>query len=560
MKKIILLVSAVFLLSINSNAQFNLMWATSIGGVDLDEGISVVTDAGGNVYTVGTFSGTADLDPSPSTLNFTSVGNEDIYVIKQNSVGGLIWAKAFGGSNTDSPAGVGVDAAGNVYISGTYGGAIDLDPSAATFSFFAGSIEVFVSKLDVSGNFVWGISMGSGGNDRALAMCVDGSGNVYTAGSFEGMMDFDPGAGTYNITPFGSGGTDVFVSKLNTNGNFAWAVNLGGVGVDAPSAISVDALFNVYVAGSFEVVSDFNPGASTYTLSSIDQEDAFVCKLDGNGAFVWAKQFGGLGRQNGTGLALEGNTNVYITGEYQNTVDFDPSAATYTLSSTAALYSSFAVKLSNAGNFSWARNVSGSNDVLGNKIVFSSASQVYWAGYNKGMADLDPGAGVNNSTSVTGFDSFLTKLDASGNYLIAESFPYVWNSFVVNSLAEIILTGKFTLTRDFDPGVPSTTVTSVGATDGCIVKLNQLTLSVNELNSELSEATIFPNPSNGNFMINSPEGSHIRIVNSLGQEISTFTILNNKQNINLRECKSGIYFVMMSNNGKQSCKKLVIAD
>lgn len=559
MKKIILLFSALILLSIDSHAQFNLMWAKSIGGTDLDEGLSVVTDASGNVYTVGTFSGTADLDPSASTLNFTSVGDEDVYVIKQNSVGGLIWAKTFGGSNTDTPAGVGVDNSGNVYISGTYGGAIDLDPSAATFSFFTGSIEVFVSKLDASGNFVWGVSMGSGANDRATAMKVDGSGNVYTTGSFEGMMDFDPGAGTYNITPFGSGGTDVFISKLDASGNFVWAVNIGGIGVDSPSGIGVDALFNVYVTGSFEDVADFDTGASTYTLSSLDQQDAFVCKLDGNGAFVWAKQFGGLDRQNGTGLALEGTTNVYITGEYQNTVDLDPGVGTNTVTSTAALYSSYAVKLSSAGNFVWAKNISGSNDVLGNKIVVSPAGFVYWLGYNKGMADLDPGAGTNNSNAITGFDSFVTKLDASGGYVIAESFPYVWNSFVVNAVSEIILTGRFNLTRDFDPAVTTSTITSAGSTDGCIVKLNQLTTSIYESGNFALQIEVYPNPNNGNFVINATEGSKVSVVNALGQEVLAFTSSGDEQKINLKDCKNGIYFVTMSYYEKITCKKFVIA-
>ncbi|MBK7816496.1 MAG: T9SS type A sorting domain-containing protein [Sphingobacteriaceae bacterium] len=560
MKRIILLFSAIILLSSNTSAQFNLMWAKSVGGVDPDEGLNVVTDATGNIYTVGTFSGTADLDPCASTLNFTSIGDEDVYVIKQNSIGGLIWAKTFGGTNTDIPAGVGVDNSGNVYISGTYGGAIDLDPSAATFSFFTGSIEVFVSKLDASGNFVWGVSMGSGANDRATAMKVDGSGNVYTTGSFEGMMDFDPGAGTFNITPFGSGGTDVFVSKLNTNGNFVWAVNMGGVGVDDPKGIVVDALFNVYVTGSFEDVADFDTGASTFTLSSLDQQDAFVCKLDGNGAFVWAKQFGGLDRQSGTGLALEGTTNVYITGEYQNTVDLDPSAGTFTVTSTGALYSSYAVKLSSAGNFVWAKNISGSNDVLGNKIVISPAGFVYWSGYNKGIADLDPGAGTNNSNATTGFDTFVTKLDASGGYMIAESFPYVWNSFVVNTTSEIVLTGRFTLTRDFDPTATSSTITSAGSADGCIVKLNQLTTSIYENETNVSQVVIYPNPNNGSFVINAEEGSKVRVVNALGQEVAAYIISNGEQKINLNECKSGIYFLMIGSNGKQSCQKFVIAN
>ncbi|MDZ4664187.1 MAG: T9SS type A sorting domain-containing protein [Bacteroidota bacterium] len=560
MKKIVLLFSAVILLSINSNAQLNLMWAKSVGGADIDEGLSVVVDATGNVYTVGTFTGTADLDPSASTLNFTSVGDEDVFVIKQNSVGGLIWAKAFGGSNTDTPAGVGVDNSGNVYISGTYGGAIDLDPSAATFSFFTGSIEVFVSKLDASGNFVWGVSMGSGANDRALAMKVDGSGNVYTTGSFEGMMDFDPGAGTYNITPFGSGGTDVFVSKLNTNGNFAWAINLGGIGVDSPNGVSVDALFNVYVTGTFEDIADFDPGASTFTLSSIDQKDAFVCKLDGNGAFVWAKQFGGLNRQNGYSVVTDATNNVYVTGDYQGSVDFDPGAATFSLTSSAALYSSFAVKLNSTGNFVWAKNISGSNDVLGSKIFIAPNGFVYWSGYNKGIADLDPGAGTNNSNSVTGFDTFLTKLDASGGYLYAESFPYVWNSFVVNSLSEVILTGRFLLTTDFDPTATSSTITSAGSADACIVKLNILTTSSDESDPKDVQIDIYPNPNTGNFVINAPEGSVVKIVNTLGQEIATYTITNSEQKTHLNECKNGIYFLMISSKGKHSCKKFVIAN
>jgi len=330
MKRTILLLSAVILLGINASAQFNLTWANSIGGTWNQIGEHVTTDAAGNIYTVGTFSDTSDLDPTAGSQTATPEGGDDIYVVKQSSNGSLIWAKSFGGSNTDSPAGVGVDNSGNVYISGTYGGAIDLDPSASTFSFFAGSIEVFVLKLDASGNFVWGKSMGSGANDYATAMCLDASGNVYTAGTFESMMDFDPGAGVYQITPFGSGGTDVFVSKLDANGNFVWAVNMGGVSSEQPNSICVDALFNVYTTGDFRGVADFDPGAGTFTLSAIDQDDAFVSKLDPNGAFVWAKQFGGMDYQNGSSICVDAN-NVYISGQFGNTVDFDPGVGTFTI-------------------------------------------------------------------------------------------------------------------------------------------------------------------------------------------------------------------------------------
>src|SRR4051812_18052223 len=109
--------------------------------------------------------------------------------------------------------------------------------------------------------------MGSGANDFSTAMCIDASGNVYTAGTFDAIMDFDPGPGMYQITPFGSSGSDVFVSKLDANGNFAWAANLGGTASEQPNSICVDALFNVYTTGSFQGVADFDPGAGTFTLS-----------------------------------------------------------------------------------------------------------------------------------------------------------------------------------------------------------------------------------------------------------------------------------------------------
>jgi hypothetical protein len=546
----------IFLLNIPLHAQFNLVWSAGMGGAGIDVGTHVFTDAAGNIYTAGYFDSSADFDPGPGVVTLTTAGIEDVYITKQNSSGTLLWAKAFGGSNTDIPAGIGVDNAGNVYVSGFYGGAIDLDPSAATYSFFVGSIEVFVSKFDANGNFVWGASMGSGANDKAFAMTVDGAGNVYTTGSFEGMMDFDPGAGTYQITPFGSGGTDVFVSKLNTNGVFAWAVNLGGIGSEVGYGICTDALSNVYVTGYFEDVADLDPGAGTFTLQSAGVEDAFVCKLDPNGSFIWAKQFGATGVQNGYGLVTDG-ANLYITGDFQNTVDFDPGVGTFNMSSTGAFYSSYAVKLTNAGNFVWAKSITGNNDVIGNEIRVN-ATGVYWAGFNKGTADLDPGTGTNNSISATGYDSFLTVLDAGGNYVAAESFPYEWNSFVLGSGSTIVSTGKFTLSRDFDPSAATSSMTSLGMADIAVVKLSMSLVSVQQNSNESEEISLYPNPNAGNFEFNAPLGSQVKIVNSIGQTVSEFPVTNGTQPVNLNNCKAGIYVVMINTNGKQTSKKFVV--
>jgi hypothetical protein len=125
-----------------------------------------------------------------------------------------------GGTNVDQGIDVALDSAGNVYTTGFFLGTVDFDPGAGTFNLTsAGSGDLFVSKLDASGNLVWARSMGgAASSDEGYGIVVDGAGNVYTTGSFSGTGDFDPGAGTANLTSAGS--FDVFVQKLDASGNF----------------------------------------------------------------------------------------------------------------------------------------------------------------------------------------------------------------------------------------------------------------------------------------------------------------------------------------------------
>ena len=195
--------------------------------------------------------------------------------------------------------------------------------------------------------------------------------------------------------------------------------------------------------------------------------------------------------------------------------------------------------------------------MLGNALRINSASNVYWAGYYKGTADIDPGAGSNSVTATTGIDSYVTVLDNSGAYIMSETFPYLWGGFVVNSSNAIILTGKYSGTKDFAPGTPVTNMTTAGQTDACVVKLDPAFTAVKENSIQSVRITLYPNPNNGQFNINLKEESTVRIVNALGQ-----TVLTEKfgQGINLIDIKEkGIYFLHMSDvNGKQTCTKFEI--
>lgn len=217
--------------------------------------------------------------------------------------------------------------------------------------------EVFVSKLDSAGNFVWAKRIGSNNEDTGYGIALDIAGNVYVSGSFSTTADFDPGSGTFNLSSAGS--YDAFVAKLDSGGNFTWAKRVGGTGIDIAASLALDSAGNIYTTGLFSSTNaDFDPSGSVFTLASAGGTDVFIDKLDSLGNFVWAKRFGGSLADYGNGVAVDSAGNVYTTGQFSLTVDFDPSGSVFNLASTGA-GDIFTTKLNSAGNFVWANRMGG---------------------------------------------------------------------------------------------------------------------------------------------------------------------------------------------------------
>jgi len=225
--------------------------------------------------------------------------------------GGLSWAKNMGGVSGELGRAIAVDTSGNVYTIGRFSGITDFDPGVGTFSLSsAGGADIFVSKLDGNGNFVWAKSLGGIGDDYSWDIAVDSSGNVYTTGRFQGAADFDPGVGTFNLTS--AGGVDIFVSKLDSNGNFVWAKRIGGTDHDESYGIVIDMSGSSYLTGYFMGTVDFDPNAGTLNMVSAGSWDVFVSKLDSNGNFIWAKSMGGTGNDISYSVALDSNKELRI--------------------------------------------------------------------------------------------------------------------------------------------------------------------------------------------------------------------------------------------------------
>ncbi|MCB9245813.1 MAG: SBBP repeat-containing protein [Flavobacteriales bacterium] len=314
------------------DASGNFVWARSLGGSSNDWGYSITVDSSGNVYTMGTFQGTADFDPGTGTANRTSAGLEDIYIQKMDSNGRFLWVKSFGNSDQDVCRSIGLDPSGNIITAGSYSGTVDFDPGSGTNNLTAvGQRDVFVQKLDNSGNLLWARSFGGTSNDVCYALSIDPKGQIYTTGYFQGTADFDPGTDTSDRTS--NGGADVFVHKMNPSGSLVWARSFGGSDDDIGYSIVVDATGNAYTGGYFKQSGDYDPGSGTNTLTSVGSHDIFVQKLDSSGIFQWARSFGGTSWDECRSIAIDASNNVYTGGYFAGTVDFDPGSDTSNRSS-----------------------------------------------------------------------------------------------------------------------------------------------------------------------------------------------------------------------------------
>ena len=474
MKKPILISFALVLFATTIIAQTPIFeWAVSMGGTTTDQGLSITTDALGNVLTTGIFSGTVDFDPGTGTLNLTSNG---YFVQKLDPNGNLIWAKSMWGSGSS----ITTDAGDNVYTTGKFGGVGDFDPGPDTLNLTsAGLSDIFIQKLDSSGNLLWAISMGGVSYDYGYSITTDALGNVYTTGTFRGTVDFDPSTDTLYLTSNGS--DDIFIQKLDSNGNLIWAKSMGGNSSDLGNSITTDALGNVLTTGQFYDTVDFDPSTDTLYLTSNGYADIFIQKLDSNGILIWAKSMGRNSGDLGTSITTDALGNVYTTGYFQSIVDFDPGPDTLYLTSAGG-GDIFIQKLDPNGNLLWVVSMGGWPFEQANFITTDELGNVYTTGYFNGTVDFDPGSGTLNLTSAGGDDIFIQKLDSNGNLIWAISMGgATWgnglydegNSITTDALGNVYTTGYFNGTGDFAPGVGAFNLTSAGFDDIFIQKLSQ---------------------------------------------------------------------------------------
>jgi hypothetical protein len=306
MKQFFIFIALIAFCSVSYAQTEDWLWAKQAGGTEDDTGNGIATDSNGSRYVTGWFQGTATL----GSTTLTSSGWQDIFIAKLDTNGNYLWVKQAGGTNYDSAYSIATDSSGNCYVTGRFCGAATFGSTTLTSS---EGVGIFIAKLDTNGNWLWAKqAVGTIAYDSGRGIATDSSGNSYVTGEFYGAATFG------NTTLTGSGEQDIFIAKLDTNGNFLWAKQAGSTEADYGYGIATDSSGNCCVTGIFRGTAIF--GNTPLTGSGSD--DIFIAKLDTNGNWLWAKKAGGTDDDRGFSIATDSSGNCYVTGGFGGNATF----------------------------------------------------------------------------------------------------------------------------------------------------------------------------------------------------------------------------------------------
>jgi hypothetical protein len=447
---------------------YNSTFGQWIGGSDADRVHSISVDSLDNVY-VGGIAQTDISDDGLGTISGVHSGNDEGFVFKFNSSGSYEWGQWIGGNNQNKVNSISVDSLDNVYVGGYASSDITDDGLGTISGNYSGNVEGFVFKFNSSGGSVWGQWLGGSTADYVNSISVDSLDNVYVGGSADSDIT-DDGIGTISGT---YSGTEGFVFKFNSSGDYEWGQWLGGASNDYVNSISVDSLDNVYVGGSAATdITDDGLGTVSGTYSG--NYEAFVFKFNSSGGSVWGQWLGGASSEFVNSISVDSLDNVYVGGISASDITDDGLG---TISGTySGLDEGFVFKFNSSGGYEFGQWIGGSSYDYVKSISVDSLDNVYVGGRAQ-TDNTDDGLGDISGTYSGNAEGFVFKFNSSGVYEWGQwfggsSYDYV-NSISVDSLDNLYV-GGYAYTDITDDGIGNISGVRTGNHEGFIFKFEYL--------------------------------------------------------------------------------------
>jgi len=423
---------------------------------------AVATDAAGDSYVTGRFSGTVNFNPNGTAVDLTAIGVGDVFVAKYDVNDNLIWVDQMGGNGTTANRGesIALDSSGNIYVAGNFSGTTTFGSTQLTTS--ATGSEAFVEKLNTNGTVQWAESYGGNG-ENAVGVGVDSSGNVYALG-YSSSNNIDT------------------ILKFSPNGSTVWSESISTNITGSPDGFAVDGSGDVFVCGNFDGTVNFSPTGRAHYVTAPEVTSGFVLKLNTSGNFQWVSTFIGqtVGSSVGTAslqsLTLDGNGNVIVGGTYSGTVDFNSGTTTLPTAGGGLL-----AKLNGSGGLDWAEGLVGVfPEGMGiSGIAVDASNNIYVAGVFSGTIAFNPNS-TQTWTAAGTLDAFVMEVNSSGNFDWVDTFggSGAWTELggiAVDPNDTIHVAGWYNGTVNFNPnpnGTPDD-LSSTGTWSDYLLTLNQ---------------------------------------------------------------------------------------
>lgn len=425
----------------------NWEWISSAGGSAQEGAFSGAVDAAGNVYVTGVYRQTAVFDAI--TLQGDNAG--EIFLACYNACGFSDWAIDFKGTGFDQGMSVAVAPDGNIVLFARFSEKINVGDITYVAE---GVLDMLIIKIDPNGNILWSLPIGGIGNDWPNEIAVQENGDILITGSYGADILFG------NQTLIIAGLPDLFLAKLDANGNFLWATSANGLGTEIGYDLDTDVDGNIYLTGYFDNGASFD----NQTLASVGGVDIFLGKYDADGNLLWIKQAGGSGFDQSLGLDYDPILNrVYITGSYEEDMQFENMNLPL-IDSREVFLAAYQAD----GNLDWVKSGIGTGEFdIGVDVIAHPDGTVYVGGQFNSSLDFDGEILTSNGLR----DFFLAQFNNDGSINCAHSFggsgQEQMGNLMMDLAGNIYVNGYFSQTISDN----NINITSAGGIDIFIGKL-----------------------------------------------------------------------------------------
>ncbi len=532
-------------------------WSKTIGGSDADTCTALAIDKQANLYAIGSFSGYGDFRNDTIIDKLISNGKDDIFLQKRTKKGKYLWTKKIGGKGNDRPTSM-IYYNGSLFISGTFEDTVDFGIQKIIP---AGKKSIFLAKMDTAGKCIWVKTMGDILYSRSRGLTINKDG-IYLSGEFSGKLE------QLNDT------NAMFIQKRDFDGNVNWTKTFGKKRSVVSNAITTDSLGNIYnVGGLFGTYVDLNPSPLKDTLLSsttYNSADIFIQKLNKNGELIWVKKIGSTSNEEANTIVSKGN-ELYISGYFSLTVDFDPSSIGISNLVCKGGKDIFIGKYDLDGKLIWVKQIGNTKEENARQLEIDKYKNIYLVGtFNTSSGSNTDFLGLPLTTKGNN-DVFCVKFDTQGKGILVKQFSGSLSDYgtaiKADTMKNIYISGSYSGNLNFEGLTKG--YTSNGTSEIFIYKSLLTKDSDSLLNGGGSTGIIensfnfkiYPNPVINNLFVSFDQllqNSTLSITSITGQTIQTKELSQGESNsiIETNELTQGIYFIRLNSGNTSYTYKL----